>query len=264
MAIEDRLDINHKVDKVISDAGIGAATSIGGQLAAVALALPLLGKEGITEMLTGTQYLSRNVSPENIERIRRLAKAGNVNMDDINTITAKTPFSIPRAMHKLNRYPSEITPTKHTIAINNNISGMAHEMGHVSGKAADWKNYWRLYGISKKMGVYGTLPASIMSAVLAKKKDEKRGIAENIATYAIPIASIPMMAEEARATIKGLNMIGKAYGAKKALYASPRLAAAYGTYMLTATSPIIANHIARKINAIRSSAHNGANNAITQ
>jgi hypothetical protein len=114
-------------------------------------------------------------------------------------------------------------PLTHTVNAPNSPSVMAHELGHST--APRKKMYFNTYSGSKKLTY---LLSPLAPGIVAGAKGHEN--IQDIATYAPLVTSIPVVAEEARASLKGLNYIRKSHGFGKALRAAVPLGFAGATY----------------------------------
>lgn len=113
-------------------------------------------------------------------------------------------------------------------------SVLAHELGHATGKNIPWG----LYAASKGLGGIGAIGAMIGQAFT-----DSGSTADNAITYAPAAISLPFLAEEARASMRGLRGLHRVGGKGMALRGLLSLLPAFGTYALSAGAPIISGKI---------------------
>jgi hypothetical protein len=137
-------------------------------------------------------------------------------------------------------------PKSNTFNPGNTLSTAAHEIGHSSGNKFLINS--KLYHVGKGLG----LPTNVMAARAgiiegrAKGRDlTKQEKNEILAANILQYSSAPMLAEEARASTRGLRHLAKTHGLKAALRSSPYLAAAFGTYAAKAATPLLTRRLAR-------------------
>lgn len=136
-----------------------------------------------------------------------------------------------------------------TVNPGNTLAAAAHELGHASG----FKGYKYMPMLFLKNL---KIPANIMAARAGmldrKAKDHKLTKTENLERRAADIlqySAAPILAEETRASIRGLRHLYKTHGKDAALRAAPYLLAALGTYAAKAATPFMVRRLARNTEA---------------
>ena len=126
------------------------------------------------------------------------------------------------------------------------LSVLAHEAGHATGNPAVKRILQKMYMPSKIYGV-AAIPFLAAAAIAAgdtsfTDSDEERIKKLTRGQYAMGASTLPyapVMAEEARATKRGLGMLNKILGRKAALKGLGVLGPAYGTYAMALAAPAI-------------------------
>ena len=125
------------------------------------------------------------------------------------------------------------------------LSTLAHEAGHATGGMGK-KVLQKLYMPSKAYGLVGMplLTFGLHSGMgdtsfkgTAEEKRERLSTAQKlVGASMVPYA--PVLAEEARASIRGVAMVSRLRGNEEAFKAALRLSPAFATYLAAAAAPI--------------------------
>jgi hypothetical protein len=131
-------------------------------------------------------------------------------------------------------------PESHSVVAPDKISFMAHELGHSTAPkyhaGAGGKAFWMTQGITRKLAPG---MAALAPGVVGAAKGHEN--VQDIATYAPAAVAAPMVAEEARASLKGLNYIRKSHGMGKALRAAVPLGLAGASYAAIPVGSVLAS-----------------------
>lgn len=101
-----------------------------------------------------------------------------------------------------------------------------------------------MYSILPGIAPKAAAPIAGAAALSGTDKGETAGKA---LTYGPAALMAPSIAEEVRASTKGLNMIRKADGLREAAKHAPKLTRALGTYGAIAVAPLAAGSIASRV-----------------
>jgi hypothetical protein len=188
-------------------------------------------------------------------------------------ITSKTPLEASASAHKIiesledqgiatyikQHASPHYNPMGQHIVVNphSTLSTLAHEAGHATGsRALLGRPYaWgRAYG-TVALPAIGVGAATVLedtSLTANKEEAEKRLKWARVAPLLASIPYAPVLAEEARASIRGVNMIRGLEGGGAAAKASLELLPAFGTYAAATAGPLTAAYLAhRKLQKLR-------------
>jgi hypothetical protein len=151
------------------------------------------------------------------------------------------------------------------------LATLAHEAGHATGT----RKLMKIYGPSKLYGMFALPALGIGAATVLGDTSFKEGKDKEdrlrLARAAPLVASLPyapVLAEEARASVRGVKMIKSMQGRKAAAKAALRLLPAFGTYAAATAGPVTASILAhrklKKHRAARADKMSKAAGALTQ
>ena len=164
--------------------------------------------------------------------------------------------------------PAHYNPSRRRIAIDpkDRISTLAHEIGHATGRNSILRQIksgklqgLNLYGASKLFGLYGMFPLVAGGVAMGdtsfkkSKEDEVKQLTKGqIALGAGSSLYAPVLAEEARASKRALQMMHKIQGFKGVRKGLGNLLPAFGTYAAAGLGPaLMAYMFQRKKKKIR-------------
>lgn len=133
------------------------------------------------------------------------------------------------------------------VGAKDHLSTLAHEAGHATGtwgKKALQAVYGpaKLYGIGAmpflSLGTYAAMGDTSFQGDAEKERERLSNAQKLVGLSALPYA--PVLAEEARATARGVAMVNRLRGSGEAVKAALRLTPAFGTYLAAGAAPLAA------------------------
>lgn len=185
----------------------------------------------------GAAHAIKDSKGEDLRTLVRSARAGNENLRA--TKVQFKPFG-SRVKPLSSMYiPKGIMGADPVIHSAPNLGILAHELGHAAGPLNS-KPGLIAYALSKNLHGIGAISAPITAA-----NAKSEGV-QNAAIAAPMVMAAPMLAEEARATVSGMNMIRKSLGIRKALSSSLGPAAGFASYLAVPAAASGASYWAKK------------------